>query len=776
MEENEELSAILQSAFEKAISMNLEFVTPEWVLIECLKNDNVRNVFNVCGVNIESLGKNLESYVGENIEIVEKGDDGNAEPPILSVMFRKILKDAEISALGSERKNYDVFDLIIATLNFKNLYASYSMKKYGLTMIALLETVSDFRRGELEADNFDVSDKELGFDEDDDEFDDDDDEILMENSGGAPEKILSKFTTNLTELARNGEIGDIIGREEELDRTIHILCRKTKNNPVHVGDAGVGKTAIAEGLAKMIVTKKVPERLFGYEIYSLEMSTVLAGTKFRGEFEARLKGIMSALKKKEKVILYIDEIHTIVGAGASGGGNLDASNMLKPLLAEGDVRIMGATTYEEYTRSIEKNRALARRFQKIDIAEPSPSDALKILVGISPKYEEYHGVVYPHKSLKLAVDLSVQYLPDRRLPDKAIDLIDEAGVYVSLLNEKRKSAVKNPKVTENAIKKVTAKMSNVPLENVTEDEKSKLRELESKLGSQIFGQDDAVHAVSLAVKKARAGFRNLDKPEAAFLFVGPTGVGKTELTKVLGELLNENLVRFDMSEYQEEYTVSRLIGSAPGYVGYENGGLLTESVRKNPHSIILFDEIEKAHSSIYNVLLQVLDYGTLTDNQGRKADFRNCIIIFTSNAGARDMEKGLVGFDSGLNDKANDDSALHEAVSKVFSPEFRNRLDEIITFRHLEKNVTCDIVRKAVKKISDRLSSKNVSLNVSPSVVDFVASEGYSKEFGARNIMRTAEKLIATPLVDEVLFGKLCDGGNVEADVEGGKIVFKFEK
>ncbi len=776
MEENEELSAILQSAFEKAISMNLEFVTPEWVLIECLKNDNVRNVFNVCGVNIESLGKNLESYVGENIEIVEKGDDGNAEPPILSVMFRKILKDAEISALGSERKNYDVFDLIIATLNFKNLYASYSMKKYGLTMIALLETVSDFRRGELEADNFDVSDRELGFDEDDDEFDDDDDEILMENSGGAPEKILSKFTTNLTELARNGEIGDIIGREEELDRTIHILCRKTKNNPVHVGDAGVGKTAIAEGLAKMIVTKKVPERLFGYEIYSLEMSTVLAGTKFRGEFEARLKGIMSALKKKEKVILYIDEIHTIVGAGASGGGNLDASNMLKPLLAEGDVRIMGATTYEEYTRSIEKNRALARRFQKIDIAEPSPSDALKILVGISPKYEEYHGVVYPHKSLKLAVDLSVQYLPDRRLPDKAIDLIDEAGVYVSLLNEKRKSAVKNPKVTENAIKKVTAKMSNVPLENVTEDEKSKLRELESKLGSQIFGQDDAVHAVSLAVKKARAGFRNLDKPEAAFLFVGPTGVGKTELTKVLGELLNENLVRFDMSEYQEEYTVSRLIGSAPGYVGYENGGLLTESVRKNPHSIILFDEIEKAHSSIYNVLLQVLDYGTLTDNQGRKADFRNCIIIFTSNAGARDMEKGLVGFDSGLNDKANDDSALHEAVSKVFSPEFRNRLDEIITFRHLEKNVTCDIVRKAVKKISDRLLSKNVSLNVSSSVVDFVVSEGYSKEFGARNIMRTAEKLIATPLVDEVLFGKLCDGGKVEADVEGGKIVFKFEK
>ena len=650
------------------------------------------------------------------------------------------------------------------------------MKKYGLTMIALLETVSDFRRGELEADNFDVSDRELGFDEDDDEFDDDDDEILMENSGGAPEKILSKFTTNLTELARNGEIGDIIGREEELDRTIHILCRKTKNNPVHVGDAGVGKTAIAEGLAKMIVTKKVPERLFGYEIYSLEMSTVLAGTKFRGEFEARLKGIMSALKKKEKVILYIDEIHTIVGAGASGGGNLDASNMLKPLLAEGDVRIMGATTYEEYTRSIEKNRALARRFQKIDIAEPSPSDALKILVGISPKYEEYHGVVYPHKSLKLAVDLSVQYLPDRRLPDKAIDLIDEAGVYVSLLNEKRKSAVKNPKVTENAIKKVTAKMSNVPLENVTEDEKSKLRELESKLGSQIFGQDDAVHAVSLAVKKARAGFRNLDKPEAAFLFVGPTGVGKTELTKVLGELLNENLVRFDMSEYQEEYTVSRLIGSAPGYVGYENGGLLTESVRKNPHSIILFDEIEKAHSSIYNVLLQVLDYGTLTDNQGRKADFRNCIIIFTSNAGARDMEKGLVGFDSGLNDKANDDSALHEAVSKVFSPEFRNRLDEIITFRHLEKNVTCDIVRKAVKKISDRLLSKNVSLNVSSSVVDFVVSEGYSKEFGARNIMRTAEKLIATPLVDEVLFGKLCDGGKVEADVEGGKIVFKFEK
>ena len=769
MEENEELSEIIQTALSKAVMNNMEIFTPEWLLLESLENKSVRTVLENCDCDLEGMEAALQKYIKENVGIAGKNGDGTVEPPIVSVMLDDVYRQAEFAAVNSSRKTFDIFDMIIAMFNDDRLYASYILKRAGLDSLSLLDSVSDFRRGPLAADSDEPS--EIGKDspESADEPGKSDSETKV-----TPEKILGKFTVNLTEKARNGELDRIIGREEELSRTIHILCRRTKNNPVHVGDAGVGKTAIAEGLAQMISSGNVPARLAGYEIYSLEMASILAGTKFRGEFEARMKTIMKILEKKGKSILYIDEIHTIVGAGATGSGNLDASNILKPVLAGGDVRVMGATTYEEYTRSIEKNSALARRFQKVDVPEPSKEDALKILKGVSKKYSDYHGVSYPAKTLQAAVDLSVQYLPDRRLPDKVIDVIDEAGVLLSLSNEKRKTPLSMPKVTESVVRKVTAKMANVPLENVTEDERSRLKNLESTLSAQIFGQDDAVRSVSLAVKKARAGFRNFEKPEGSFLFVGPTGVGKTELTKVLSETLGENLLRFDMSEYQEEYTVSRLIGSAPGYVGYENGGLLTESVRKNPHSIILFDEIEKAHASIYNVLLQVLDYGTLTDNQGRKADFRNCIIILTSNAGARDMEKGLVGFDSGLNSRTNDESALKEAVSKVFSPEFRNRLDGIVTFHHLSEEVARDIARKSILKISDRLSAKKVSMTFSDGVVDFVASEGYSKEFGARNISRTAENLIATPLVDEILFGSLSDGGRVSVDVSEGKIGFRF--
>ena len=772
MEENEELSEIIQDALSKAVVANLEIFTPEWLLLQSLGNASVRSVLENCECDMASIRTGLQKYIEENVGIAEKNLDGSVEPPAVSVMLDDIYRQAEFAAANSSRKTFDIFDMIIAMFNDSRLYASYILKRSGLDTLSLLDSVSDFRRGPVDSDS--DSDEALGARKADDESVDEPGKAEAEKDKVTPEKILGKFTTNLTEKARRGELDTIVGREEELERTIHILCRRTKNNPVHVGDAGVGKTAVAEGLALRIASGNVPDRLLGYEIYSLEMATILAGTKFRGEFEARMKTLIKILEKKGKGILYIDEIHTIVGAGATGSGNLDASNILKPILAGGSVRVMGATTYEEYTRSIEKNRALARRFQKVDIPEPSREDALKILKGVSGKYSEFHGVSYPQKSLQAAVDLSVQYLPERRLPDKAIDVIDEAGVFLSLSNEKRKAPLSMPKVTENIIRKVTAKMANVPLENVTEDERAKLKSLEATLKAQIFGQDEAVHSVSLSVKKSRAGFRNLDKPEASFLFVGPTGVGKTELTKVLSETLSENLLRFDMSEYQEEYTVSRLIGSAPGYVGYENGGLLTESVRKNPHSIILFDEIEKAHPSIFNVLLQVLDYGTLTDNQGRKADFRNCIIVLTSNAGARDMEKGLVGFDSGLNARANDESALMEAVSKAFSPEFRNRLDGIVTFHHLGEGVTHDIARKAVQKISDRLSSKKVRMTVSEEAVDLIATEGYSREFGARNISRVAENLIATPLVDEVLFGRLCDGGSVEVSCSDGKISFEF--
>lgn len=794
MEENKILARIVQNAVRYALDGKYEFITPEILFLSSLKNIYVYEVLSGLGCEIDFLEEKLQDYIKENVSVIEKSDSGENsfaylyenenenesenDTPIVSVLMNENYQNAEYIATCADRKEFDIFDVILSFYEDERLFVSYLLKRSGVEKINLLEAIADFRREKIENQNENESQNDANheFFSESDEDEDKDENKNHQKISKNPKNILENFTTNLTQKAKNGEFDKLIGREQEIDRTIHILCRRTKNNPIHVGDAGVGKTALAEGLAQKIAEGKVPERLQNYEIYSLEMSTLVAGTKFRGDFEKRMKMIIDALLQKNRAILYIDEIHTIVGAGASGSGNLDVANIIKPILAGGDVRVMGATTYEEYSKLIEKNRALARRFQKVDVPEPSIEETVKILKGISSKYEEYHKVSYPEKSLKLAIDLSVQYLPDRRLPDKAIDIMDESGVYVSLQNEKKKSPVQLPKVTENVVKKVTAKISNVPLENVNEDEKSKLKKLEANLQSQIFGQDEAVHFVSLAVKKARAGFRNLEKPEASFLFVGPTGVGKTELTKVLSEILGENLLRFDMSEYQEQYTVSRLIGSAPGYVGYENGGQLTESVRKNPHSIILFDEIEKAHEDIYNILLQVLDYGTLTDNQGRKSDFRNCIIILTSNAGARDMEKGLVGFDSGINSNKNDEVALKEAVSKAFSPEFRNRLDAIVPFHHLSKDVTKNIAKKAIKKISDRLSSQKVSLEISNSALDFIAKEGYSKEFGARNISRTAENLVATPLVDEVLFGKLCNGGKVNVDLENDKLTFTFDE
>jgi len=772
-----ELSALMQISFNKAADIGYEFYTSEHFLLSVANSKNGKILLSECGCDIDGIKNDLKKYIDENIEILPKLsdlpkkdefsediiDDSFEENsgPLISAVFSSVCDRANLHAQMADKKAIDIFDMIIALYEAdpKKIFASYVLRKNGLEEFALKSVIAETRRSNQE----------------DKESTSNNEENSSQTNYG---DVLKKFTTNLTEQAKNGKLDEIIGREEELDRTIQILCRRTKDNPVHVGEAGVGKTAIAEGLAQKIVKGDVPTRLKDYEIFSIDMATLVAGTKFRGDFEARLKKIIDALLKKQKAILYIDELHTIVGAGASGSGNLDVSNILKPVLANGSVRVMGATTYDEYAKSIEKNRALARRFQKVDVPEPSKEDTIKILKGICGKYEAYHNVSYPLKTLVSAVDLSVQYLPERHLPDKAIDIIDEAGVYVSLQNEKRTKKLSKPTVTESIIKKVTAKMAKVPLESVKEDEKAKLKALESTLKSQVFGQDEAIEAVALAVKKSRAGFRNLDKPEASFLFVGPTGVGKTELTKVLSETLNENLLRFDMSEYQESYSVSRLIGSAPGYVGYDEGGQLTEAVRRNPHSIILFDEIEKAHEDIYNILLQVLDYGTLTDNQGRKADFRNCIIILTSNAGARDMEKGLVGFDSGFNSKKNDSAALKEAVSKAFSPEFRNRLDSIITFHHLEENVTFNIAQKAVNKIADRLLTQKVKLEATTSSIEFISKKGYSKEFGARNISRTAENLIATPLVDEVLFGKLSNGGFVEVDLneEKDELTFSFKK
>lgn len=849
-----DLDEMLTNSFNYAKKNAHEFVAPEHLLYIAMHYDYVMDLLFDCGANVADILNDLEEFFAKKIPCVDKDEKFLAAyDPLPTAGLQEIMENASAHAASSGKKKLDITDVLVYMYDAENNYCSYILKKNGVEKLVLLEAITDQSypftsksKGEYDED-FDYYDSEddeydFGSSTDDDsriDFEDGEPDSSDEAGDDEDEKdrhkkekkhrfsALEKYTVDLTQKARDGELDLLVGREYELERTVQILCRRTKNNPLHVGDAGVGKTAVTLGLAQRIVAGEVPSILKDFSVYSLDMGALLAGTKYRGDFEERLKKVTKDLLKKEKAILFIDEIHTIVGAGSVGNGALDAANILKPVLTEGKIRCIGSTTFEEYTKIFEKDRALARRFQKIDILEPSRDECVKILHGLESRYAEYHNVCYEEGSLELAVDLAVQFLPDRRLPDKAIDLMDEAGAWTRIhtedsANESEKlekfedeagkveaerfsaddSAKEQPDekeqsdekmqpdkkeqpaeqkrppvpVTQDTIRMVAAKAARVPLETVTTGEKEKLRSLESDLKQKIFGQNRAVESVCMAVKKARAGFRNMEKPEAAFLFVGPTGVGKTELAKVLASSLGEKLLRFDMSEYQEKHTVSRLIGSPPGYVGFEEGGLLTDSVRKEPHSIILFDEIEKAHQDIYNILLQIMDYGILTDNQGRKADFKNCMIIMTSNAGARDMEKGSVGFSGGssFDDAKNDSATLNEAVEKEFSPEFRNRLDAIITFAHLPKEITQDIARKEIKKIAERLATKNVELTATDQAVALIAEKGYSREFGARNIARTAESLIASPLVDELLFGKLSGGGKVSLGEKDGEVEFNF--
>jgi ATP-dependent Clp protease ATP-binding subunit ClpA len=786
------VQAIIDAAYNEAKVRKHEYLTPEHILYAALAFDEVQGVLFSCGADSEQIKLGMESFFEQKMPIA-------SGEPTKTVSFHNIIERALIHCKSAQKGMVDVADILVSLYDEERCYSGYYLRKAGIKRLELLHVLSH-SYGDDGFVNSQKSDKYAGIDDDAD---------AQKKAG--KKTALERYAIDLTALARDQKLEPVIGREDELDRTVQVLCRRLKNNPIHVGDSGVGKTAITEGLAQRIIAGNVPPLLKNFCIYALDMGSLLAGTKYRGDFEERVKRVVEELLKKEKTILFIDEIHTLVGAGAVSGGAMDASNLLKPALTSGKLRCIGSTTHEEYNKFFEKDRALSRRFQKIDINEPSVETAIDILKGVKCRYEDYHHVHYSDEVVETAVRLSAQFITERRLPDKAIDVIDEAGAFarieaykhtqedagtdsmtanktveasdevefavnkvaVDLFSAKTAEEEKTLKsstvqdaqiekieITLPVIESVVSKIARIPQRSVGESEKDKLKDLESRLRQRVFGQDGAISAVVKAVKRSRAGFRADGKPVANFRFVGPTGVGKTELARQLAETLGISMLRFDMSEYQEKYTISRLIGSSPGYVGYEDGGQLTDAVRKQPHAVVLLDEIEKAHSDIFNILLQIMDYATLTDNQGRKADFRNVILIMTSNAGARDIGKGLIGF----GDRIQDDSAVDDAVEKIFTPEFRNRLDATVRFGHLSREIMVSIVRKELDAFTAQLTEKNVTLTVTGTCVDKLAEEGYSQEFGARNAGRLIEDKIKSFFVDEVLFGSLSEGGSAVVD------------
>ena len=758
------LSRILSESLLVAKDFHHEFFTPEHVLATAIRDEFVEQLLQNSGGDTKELKTEVSNYLTTQLPVIsENANPDIIKAPVESAGFQAMMNRAVFHCISCDSDMIDITDILLSMFDESRNYSSYFLKTCGVERLKLMENITKIRplkkipQGQQPAPG-------------------DMPGVAGTNNAGG----LKRFAVNMTELASKGAYDVLVGREAELERTIQVLCRRSKNNPLHVGDAGVGKTAITQGLAQRIVNGQVPDILKGYTVYALDIGLLLAGSKFRGDFEERLHSVIDELKEKKKSILFIDEIHMIMGAGSNGSTQVDAANLLKPVLASGEIKCIGSTTFEEFSKNFEKDRALARRFQKIDILEPSQKETVQIVKGLIPKFEKHHNAVYSDGAVEEAVKLSIQFMPDRRLPDKAIDIIDEAGSYQHILKSggftgrqtSRPGSVSHPglvatdpqpvRVTTDIIRRVTSKIAKVPLDTLRGEEKDSLRTIEATLSQSIFGQEKAVETLGKAVKRARAGFRNPEKPEACYLFVGPTGCGKTELARSLASILKEPLLRYDMSEYQEKHTVSRLVGSPPGYVGFEEGGQLVKDVRKNPHAVILFDEIEKANEDIYNVLLQVMDYGQLTDNQGRKADFRSCIIIMTSNAGARDLEKGSIGF--GDETSTSMEASLKDAVSREFPPEFRNRLDAVIPFNYLDIEVARMVCRKEVERLAQRMKEKKVQLTVTDRCIAYITELGYSKEFGARNIARTVEDEIADRLVDEVLFGKLEKGGSVTAD------------
>ena len=743
---SEQLEIALGNAVTLARKERHEIITVEHLLYSLLDDKETRRTLISCGGNIELLKKSLAKYLQSEIPLI--GEEGEPQP---GLGFQRVLQRAIMHVQSSGNKEVKGNNVLVAVFSEKESHAVYFLSQQEITRYDVVNYISHGITKISEGDRLPAPDEE-------DEYEQD-----AENPEGDAEGPLEAYTLNLNQLAVIGKIDPLIGRKKELERTVQILCRRRKNNPLFVGEAGVGKTAIAEGLARHIVEKQVPAILSDCTIYSLDMGALLAGAKYRGDFEQRLKAVLKALDNEPGSILFIDEIHTIIGAGAVSGGALDASNLLKPMLASGELKCIGSTTYREYRGIFEKDRALSRRFQKIDIVEPTVDEAVDILKGLKSRFEEHHDVKYTNPALRSAVELSARYLSDRQLPDTAIDVIDEAGAKTRLSDEKSRKKTVGVKEIENMI----ADIARIPPKHVSASDLKSLKNLERDLKMVVFGQDAAISALSSSIKMARAGMGNTDKPIASFLFSGPTGVGKTEVTKQLANTLGIEFIRFDMSEYMERHTVSRLIGAPPGYVGFDQGGLLTDAINKHPHAVLLFDEIEKAHPDVFNVLLQVMDYGSLTDNNGRKSDFRNVILVLTTNAGAVQSARETMGFV--LQDHSTDDM---EAIKKAFTPEFRNRLDNIIRFNGLSSETIIHVVRKFILELEQQLAEKNVTLEVNDEAVKWLADKGYDSAMGARPMARLIQQEIKQPLAEELLFGTLVKGGQVVVDLEKDELKF----
>lgn len=744
---NKDLELTLNMAFRFARDRRHEFMTVEHLLLALLDNPAAGAALKSCGANIDKLRHELGSFIDSTTPVLPEGDLERDTQPTLG--FQRVLQRAVFHVQSSGKAEVTGANVLVAIFSEQESQAVYLLKKIDITRLDVVNYIS---HGITKTEKLEQHDEQP--------------QEEMSEGGQEEHRYLETFTANLNQLAKNGQIDPLIGRDAEVERAVQVLCRRKKNNPLLVGEAGVGKTAIAEGLAWRIVQQQVPEVIADATIYSLDMGALLAGTKYRGDFEKRLKSLLKEVENEKNAILFIDEIHTVIGAGAASGGVMDASNLIKPLLSSGRLRCMGSTTYQEFKSIFEKDTALVRRFQKIDVLEPSVEDTTRILFGLKERYEQHHNVKYTQKALRAAAELSAKYINERHLPDKAIDVIDEAGASQRLLPaSKRKKTINVPEIEQ-----VIARMARIPEKSVSASDKDVLANLDRNLKLVVFGQNEPIDVLTAAIRLSRSGLGNEEKPIGNFLFAGPTGVGKTEVTKQLAKVMGVELLRFDMSEYMERHAVSRLIGAPPGYVGFEQGGMLTDAVSKHPYSVVLLDEIEKAHSDIYNILLQVMDHGTLTDNNGRKIDFRNVVLVMTTNAGVQETIRKSIGFKQ--QDHSHD--ALAE-INKTFSPEFRNRLDGIIWFKHLDQEIILQIVDKFICDLQVQLDKKQVSLELSSDARQWLAEKGYDHAMGARPMARVIQEHLKKPLANEILFGALVSGGEVKVSLQDNSLQFDYQ-